>query len=502
LRIEQDKGGLLKNCSAWILNDPQLQSWAESKDARLLWIKGDPGKGKTMLMIGLVDMLTDQLKSSSALSYFFCQNAVPHLNNGVSVLRGLIWKLLWNRPILREYIPDEYSCKSKDGGKKILEGLNAFSILKTMLSAMLRDSSLETVYLVVDALDECDRDSNPLIKWIAKDASEPLSKAKWLISSRRTTKIEETFRPEGQRQRLSLELNEAHVSQAVNMFIEHKVVDLATKKEYDKHNPELRKKVETQLKEKAESTFLWVALVCKRLEDIPRRRTMSELKKFPSGLQPLYDRMMQQIEGQEDDDREPCKQILRATAIAYRPLTLEELLLIAELSEAPIDDIREIVELCGSFLIIREKTVYFVHQSAKDYLSDKIFPQGREEEQSLIVSRSLQCMSDTLGRDMYDLRNPGCLIEQVECPVPDPLARIRYACIYWVDHLCEIHDNLQSRVDLCDNGMIDVFLKKHFLHWLEALSLMKSMSSGVVMIRKLESMLAVSISFPTWSYLT
>lgn len=103
---------------------------------------------------------------------------------------------------------------------------------------------------------------------------------------------------------------------------------------------------------------------------------------------------------------------------------------------------------------------------------------------------------------MYDLRNPGCLIEQVECPVPDPLARIRYACVYWVDHLCEIHDNLQSRVDLCDNGMIDVFLKKHFLHWLEALSLMKSMSSGVVMIRKLESMLAVSISFPTWSYLT
>ena len=209
-----------------------------------------------MLMIGLVDMLTDQLKSSSALSYFFCQNPVPHLNNGVSVLRGLIWKLLWNRPILREYIPDEYSCKSKDGGKKILEGLNAFSILKTMLSAMLRDSSLETVYLVVDALDECDGDSNLLIEWIAKDASEPLSKTKWLISSRRTTKIEETFRPEGQRQRLSLELNEAHVSQAVNMFIEHKVVDLATKKEYDKHNPELRKKVETQLKEKAESTFL------------------------------------------------------------------------------------------------------------------------------------------------------------------------------------------------------------------------------------------------------
>ena len=504
LRIKDDKGGLLKSCHAWILNDPQLQSWQNSQDTRLLWIKGDPGKGKTMLMIGLVDMLTDDLKSSSAISYFFCQNTVPYLNNAVSVLRGLIWKLLWNHRTLRKYIPDEYRCKSKDSGndrgKEILEGSSAFPILVTMLSAMLRDSSLETVYLLVDALDECDSDSHRLIEWIAKDASAPLSKAKWLLSSRHTTKMEETFRQEGQRQKLDLNSNEAHISAAVNLFIEHKVVNLATKKEY---NCGLREKVEIQLKEKAESTFLWVALVCRMLEDIPRRRTMAELEKFPPGLQPLYKRMMQQIEDQKDEDRELCKQILRAIAIAYRPLTLKELHPIAELSEVPMDDIHQLVELCGSFLILRKEVVYFVHQSAKEYLnkSDKIFPQGCTKEQSAIVSRSLQCMSDTLGRDMYDLRNPSCLIEQVECPVPDPLARIRYACVYWVDHLCEIHDNLQSRVDLCDNGMIDVFLKRHFLHWLEALSLMKSMSNGVVMLRKLESMLAVSIGFPTWSYL-
>ena len=448
-----------------------------------------------MLMIGLVNVLTDQLKGSSALSYFFCQNTVPHLNNGVSVLRGLIWKLLWNRPALCKYIPDEYSCKSGDRGKEMLEGSNSFSILKTMLSAMLRDPSLETVYLLLDALDECDSDSSRLIEWIAKDASEPLSKAKWLLSSRHVSKIEEMFRPEGQLQRLSLELNKTHISKAVNLFIEHKVGDLAKRKEYD---PKLQKKVETQLKEKAESTFLWVALVCKRLEDIPRRRTMAELEKFPSGLQPLYERMMQQIEGQEDDDRKLCKQILQATVIAYRPLTLEELLLIAEFSEAPIDDIRELVELCGSFLILREKVIYFVHQSAKEYLnkSDKIFPQGRKEEESITVSQLVQGMSDVLRRDVYGLRDPGCLIEQVNYPVLDPLARIRYACVYWIDHLCEIDSSLLARVGLCDSGGIHKFLKTHFLHWLEALSLMKSMSTGVTMIRKLENLLAVSISSP------
>ena len=48
--------------------------------------------------------------------------------------------------------------------------------------------------------------------------------------------------------------------------------------------------------------------------------------------------------------------------------------------------------------------------------------------------------------------------------------------------------------DLFDNGQVHTFLKKHFLHWLEALSLMGNVSDGVVMVRTLESMLTVSDS--------
>jgi hypothetical protein len=42
-------------------------------------------------------------------------------------------------------------------------------------------------------------------------------------------------------------------------------------------------------------------------------------------------------------------------------------------------------------------------------------------------------------------------------------------------------------------GSIHEFLKTHFLHWLEALSLIRSMSSAVATIEKLENLLAVSI---------
>ena len=61
---------------------------------------------------------------------------------------------------------------------------------------------------------------------------------------------------------------------------------------------------------------------------------------------------------------------------------------------------------------------------------------------------------------------------------PDPLARIQYSYVY-----CEIGSSFDVQIAMRDNGIIDIFLKKYFLYWLEALSLIKNMSVGVVMIR-------------------
>jgi hypothetical protein len=210
--------------------------------------------------------------------------------------------------------------------------------------------------------------------------------------------------------------------------------------------------------------------------------------------------MMDQMHALNDDeDLESCKRILASVTLAYRPIHLEELVSIAGLPEEFSDDqgsLEELVGLCGSFLIIRKGIIDFVHRSAQDYLgthaAPKIFPHGRAEAHHRIVSRSLQVMN-TLRKDIYDLRDPGRPIDQAHAPDPDPLTPIRYACLYWIDHLCEIDRNMYGQVGLCDMGSIHEFLKTHFLHWLEALSLIRSMSSAVATIEKLENLLAVSI---------
>jgi hypothetical protein len=197
------------------------------------------------------------------------------------------------------------------------------------------------------------------------------------------------------------------------------------------------------------------------------------------------------------DESKLCKQILAAIATVYKPICLAELTSLVETLEDTSDDVEslhEIIGFCGSFLTIRNDMIYFVHQSAKDYLltkaSSEIFPTGQGEAHHEIFSRSLKVLSKTLRRDIYSLHAPGYPIEQVEQPNPDPLAASRYSCIYWADHL---HDWSAPPCGSLkpDMSSVEEFMRMKYLYWLEALSLCKSMSEGVVAMAKLEALLQV-----------
>jgi hypothetical protein len=494
VRIEKSKDGLLKDSYVWILADPAFIDWRDNDNTHLLWIKGEPGKGKTMLMIGLTEELSRQLESkpgSGILSYFFCQANKPELNNAVSVLRGLIYLLAAQQRTLIKHLRKRYDT----AGSRFFEDSNAFSALSTILSNMLHDPSLAKVYLMVDALDECASDLSDLLDLITCN-SEP-SRVKWLVSSRNWPEIEEQLRPNDFRSTIDLELNQFHISQAVNAFINVKVQELSKKKRYAS---ELQKGVMDYLREKAKGTFLWVALVCKSLQNVKFNfKVLAALEEFPPELEPLYERMMEQIQhGEDAEDVEFCMRVLSSVTLTYRPIHLKELVATTSLPEELSNDLQslnKLVDLCGSFLTVREEMIDFVHQSAKDYFmtgkGSKIFPSGQEEEHHKIACRSLRLMSDTLKSDICGLRMPGALLDELSDVNQDPLAHIQYACCYWVDHLNQAR-GLHLQTSLLDGGIVHEFLQKHLLHWLEVLSLMKHMSDGVIMLRTLESMLTVS----------
>jgi hypothetical protein len=489
-RIEDTKGGLLEDSYYWVIENPEFQQWRGELQSRLLWIKGDPGKGKTMLLCGIINEIKKSLPKSHLLSYFFCQATDTRINNATAVLRGLIYMLLNQQPFLSSHILNKY----EQAGKSLFEDANAYIALSEVLANILRDPSVQSIYLVVDALDECTDGLSALLNFIMQTSSTSPC-IKWLVSSRNWPQIEQRLEQAECKVRLSLELNAESVSVAVNNFIQHKVHQLAQEKKY---NDEIQDAVLQYLFSNSNGTFLWVALVCQNLKNIPRARVRARLTSFPPGLDSFYERMMVQLH--KSDDSELYRQILATIATVYVPITLTELISLVELLEDTSDDIdslHEVIGLCGSFLTIRKGTIYFVHQSAKDYLLtsvfNTIFPPGKADAHYVIFLRSIQVMSKMLQRDIYKLRLPGTSIDSIQVPNPDPLAPLQYSCVYWINHYQEAcKSSFSYNRDLTDDGEIHRFLQKSFLYWLEALCLIRKFSEGLIAITSLESSIQVS----------
>jgi NACHT domain len=134
-RIEHAKGGLLNDAFCWALNNPEFQRWRNDKQSRLLWIKGDAGKGRTMLLIGIINELSQQVArprqtaNVENLSYFLCQATDARLNNATVILRGMIYLLIGQQPFLISHLREKYD----HAGRKLFEDANTFYSLSEML---------------------------------------------------------------------------------------------------------------------------------------------------------------------------------------------------------------------------------------------------------------------------------------------------------------------------------------------------------------------------------
>lgn len=234
-RIERTKGGLMQDSWRWVLDHSDFKTWLRDDNKRLLWLKGDPGKGKTMLLCGFVDTLTQLIaQSDNVMSFFFCQATVPTLNNHVAVLRGLIWLLADQQPSLISHVRDRYDITGKD----LFEGPNAWDSLSNVFRNILRDKKLTTAYVIIDGLDECTTGLEELLDLIR--GLLPLQNVKWILSSRNWPKIQArlgvTRNSEGVN--LSLEVNATLVAEAVNAYIRRKVSEIQLLEE----DEELKKK--------------------------------------------------------------------------------------------------------------------------------------------------------------------------------------------------------------------------------------------------------------------
>lgn len=122
---------------------------------------------------------------------------------------------------------------------------------------------------------------------------------------------------------------------------------------------------------------------------------------------------------------------------------------------------------------------------------DDYFWINNQQTHSNLSKSCLRVMSNTLRRDICNLQMPGARVDSSKLADYLP-SHVQYACRYWVHHLAQLNSRKQEESGLSDNGTVHIFFQEHFHHWLEALSLMRKMPEGILMVTDLLYMLIVS----------
>ncbi|KAL8937621.1 MAG: hypothetical protein Q9216_004336 [Gyalolechia sp. 2 TL-2023] len=480
--IANKKDRLLETTDDWILNDTTYRKWLSDPCSRVLWLHGDPGKGKTMLSIALIDELTKRSQDtdkglSQALLYFFCDNQDDRRGSASLILRGIIYQMLCKYPGLSMYLNSEYE-KQRE---KLFSSPNSIQTLWRIFHSIIKHSDVHEIYIVIDALDECDVASMETLLVLlepyidaqedghVQDDQDSGCWIRWLLTSRNELRISQPLTGSLD---ISLEENATNVNKAVFKFIDVKVKQLTKMKHYDEA---LRNIVEKSLREKAEGTFLWVALACRELSkpSVLSVNTEDVLLELPAGITPLYTRIMDQILTSSDEKSTIyIKSILGSMVVALRPFTLPELAVAAGLPRQYQDKLHvleEYVQQCGSMVTIRKRQAHFVHLSAKIYLRQAQFihlsarshllengrgglvSQDLRPEHRNVATHCFGYIHDALRsfvRDEATLSTLNGPFSGRSRSDKDKVAWLEYPILFWTDHARNASGDIADRFDL------------------------------------------------------
>ncbi|KAJ5176350.1 uncharacterized protein N7482_002227 [Penicillium canariense] len=356
----------------WILDTCELKSWFRSQDASdethsdILWLYGNPGTGKSTMAITIAEQLSTEARfidRRDVLAYFFCDSSVQERSTACAILRGLLYQMMRQHSHLLKHILPKFNVRKENLFK-------SFDALWGILMDIGYHDANCHVYCIIDALDECDQESQKMLltqislTFMETKARRP--RIHFLITSRPYPEIKSALRSFNCKDLSSYQ----EVQQDLKIFIDAKVMQLTQAKEYSKN---VARTVSRILSEKAEGTFLWVGIACNELADVLARDAITTLEALPRGLTSLYDRLLTTALEANENDKNKILQILRCVAVSRQPLTLVELSTACGLYENQDEHDRMIftqgdVEMCRFMVVIQKGFVRLLHQSVKDFL--------------------------------------------------------------------------------------------------------------------------------------
>ena len=355
----------------WILHSREFDNWM-SNLGPILWVRGSPGVGKTVLAkfvyrqlseIVLSDASPPIIKklqwasaikkrhpvSSQVLAYFFDSGSSVR-NNGLSVLQSLLYQILNTDQKFFRYIHGKQLFRRPQRG-------DAGQYME-LLSAVLQDVSMAGTVIVLDALDECEEASRSLLINNLK-AIVSQSEIKVLVTSRSipAVDIEPSIR-------IDLDYQNEHVDLDISQYVMTAVKDLTRE---GKLPVQLESKITSKLLEFPSKSFLWAQLA---IQNIAKALTLRDLRNKLDRLTPSLSNMYSELlEPSQGLVAVILRRALYFVTIAEEPLQIQELTALLTLSQtwSPRNDRWQESDLNRLRMKIAK------HSRMQDMIEDKLF---------------------------------------------------------------------------------------------------------------------------------
>lgn len=345
----------VKGTGDWLTSSDTYQEWLKSEDLGLLWIRGIPGSGKSVVAANLIRELA-QSNPGCPVLYFFFRQIIDANHEPKALLRDWMDQVLDYSPPLQQQLKIHLENR---------RSIDSFSLEDLLKNLHLAFSGLTgKVFCVADALDEMDQGHDFFLQALGSLGQSRPERVKVLITSRPVPRVEIPLR---KWPCLHLRLQEDLVDIDISTYVHFALSKSAI--------PTSEWQVITDaVPGRANGLFLYAKLAMDAFLE-PGANVQDVLSQLPADLNVLYTELLKEHGRRSGVPPHIQRLILQTVTHAARPLRLLEL---AEMikENTSVKATKDLIRAaCGPLLeILADETVSVIHHSFTEYLKGTTRP--------------------------------------------------------------------------------------------------------------------------------
>ncbi|KAJ5814286.1 NACHT and WD40 domain protein [Penicillium pulvis] len=481
----------------------EIRKWVFSpKGPCVFWLNGMAGTGKSTISRTMAKSLS---QSQSLGASFFFRRGDGDRGNAMklfpTIARQLVTSIPQMKPGLQKLVRDNPDIAAK-GMREQFEKL----VLQPLQNFHRSDIPMQTMIILIDALDECEGDDNIrlILQLLPRLQKITISRLRVLFTSRPELQIRlgiSEIANHNYAERTLHRIPREVITHDISLFLNYRLSKIRQKRRHLPSDWPGDNKIQSLVTLSVPS-FIFAATICRIFEDpywdpdeslAEILRNQYDSSKLNTTYLPILDRLIKgQSEKQIKKMAKEFQQVVGAIVTLESPLSINSLSKLLELPKGRIslrlDPLHSVLNVPDD----QNMAVRLFHSSFRDFLLDPEIRQRSPFGISKIDTHymlALKCLRvcRRLRQNICELPSDGTRRKTVNretidrCLSPD----LQYACLFWTYHLVQCID-LTSLVQDAFS-----FLRKHFLHWVEVMSLLGLTSEILGNIGLLETIIPI-----------